>query len=141
MQSLTPGEIRALWARAEDRIHHEPNTGCWLYGGSISGRGYGMLSHRAKNLSVHRLAYERFKGPIPTGLVVDHLCRTPLCVNPDHLEVVTQFENVMRGRAFVARYAKVTHCAAGHAYDAGRCGGTVAHAGVSVKEGGTSVAC
>lgn len=70
----------------------------------------------------HRFAYERFVGTIPAGLQIDHLCRTRLCVNPAHLEPVTNRENVLRGLA-----ATRTHCAKGHPVIDGRsCGVCVA---------------
>jgi hypothetical protein len=58
----------------------------------------------------HRVSYELFKGPIPDGLQIDHLCRTTACVNPAHLEAVTQLENARRASA------EITHCKNGHEY-------------------------
>lgn len=67
-------------------------TPCWIWQGPVYGSGYGAAS---KELA-HRWAYERARGPIPQGLTIDHLCCVPLCVNPDHLEVVTMAENCRR---------------------------------------------
>lgn len=60
----------------------------------------------------HRVAYEALVGPIPGGLVLDHLCRNPGCYNPTHLEPVTNAENIRRG------YAVKTNCPHGHEYTA-----------------------
>ena len=65
----------------------------------------------------HRLAYELVKGPISDGLQIDHLCRNRACINPDHLEAVTQRENILRGEGVAALNARKTHCPQGHAYD------------------------
>lgn len=68
--------------------------GCWLWKGSINkATKYGLWRGRP----AHRWAYELFKGQIPTGLDLDHLCRVRDCVNPDHLEPVTMQENFKRG--------------------------------------------
>ena len=101
-------------------VSPEPNTGCWIWTGALS-RGYGVFSVTTKTLkktwAAHRLLYETEKGPIPEGLGLDHLCRNKWCVNPDHLEPVTQKENVRRGDAAAVqrrrRLAK-THCDGGH---------------------------
>ncbi|MFG2076909.1 HNH endonuclease signature motif containing protein [Nonomuraea maritima] len=86
-------------------------SGCWLWTGTI-GRlnGYGTFSVRQKKVYAHRWAYEHFVGPIPEGYQVDHLCRVRDCVNPTHLEAVTQEENLRR------QAAAVTHCHEGHEY-------------------------
>ena len=96
-----------IWAK----ISPEPNSGCWLWTGGLgSNLGYGKFNHK----QAHRAAYEAFRGPIPPGLTIDHLCRTPSCVNPDHLEPVTHRENILRGRSLFAMNAKKTHCPRGH---------------------------
>lgn len=97
-----------------------PN-GCWIWAGSVNNVGYGYISvgprTDKRNVLAHRASYEQFVGPIPDGLVIDHLCRTPRCVRPDHLEPVTQQENVLRSPiAIAARYAARTHCNNGHEY-------------------------
>lgn len=73
-----------------------------------------------RTLTAHRVGYELLKAPIPPGLVVDHKCYNPSCVNPDHLEPVTQAENMRRSwlhspkRATAERLERKTHCKHGH---------------------------
>lgn len=76
----------------------DPDTGCWLWGGARSGLGYGII-RRGKTQFAHRWMYVQHRGPIPEGLALDHLCHTPPCVNPDHLEPVTNAENLRRGNS------------------------------------------
>jgi hypothetical protein len=67
----------------------------------------------------HRWSYEHYIGPIESGLVIDHLCRTPTCVNPYHLEPVTSAENLVRGvgpQVTRERHANRTHCKRGHEF-------------------------
>ena len=92
---------------------------CWIWTGHISKSGYGMfaLEHR-KPVGAHRMSYELSVGPIPQGLVIDHLCRKRICVRPSHLEVVTQRENLMRSPTFQATNANKTQCPQGHQYSA-----------------------
>ncbi len=72
--------------------------GCWDWLGSLSTNGYGSIWHEGHNVRAHRFAYEYFgRATIPFDKEVDHLCRNHKCVNPDHLELVTRRENVMRG--------------------------------------------
>jgi hypothetical protein len=100
-----------LWARIEEK------DGCWLWLGTVSQQGYGKMKVGGVTRRVHRVAYELYVGPIPTGLVLDHLCRVRNCVNPDHLEAVTQHENLSRGvKTTVARAALSTHCPHGHEF-------------------------
>lgn len=95
-------------------------TPCWLWEGCKGIDGYGSMRFKGKPRRVHRVAYELWKGPIPEGLQLDHLCRVRACCNPAHLEPVTCKENVRRGdqgkyRAEI-NHAK-THCPSGHPYD------------------------
>jgi hypothetical protein len=85
---------------------------CWLWTGAVGTSGYGRIGDGYRTDQVHRVAYELHVGPIPDGLHIDHLCRVKLCVNPDHLEAVTQAEN--NRRAAAAR--TVTHCKRGHEF-------------------------
>jgi hypothetical protein len=73
-------------------------TGCQVWIGATNNKGYGVLSLDGARHLAHRIAYESAYGPIPDGMVVDHLCRVRNCVNPLHLEVVTSGENQRRGR-------------------------------------------
>jgi len=92
-----------------DRYKVVPD-GCWLWQGPLSPNGYG----RTSKWYAHRAMYEILMGPIPPRLVIDHLCRVRRCVNPDHMEVVTRGENVLRGETVSARAARQTHCKRGH---------------------------
>lgn len=86
---------------------------CWLFGGWLD-NGYGRFSVRGVDTRAHRLAWETLVGPIPTGLVIDHLCRVRSCCNPAHLEPVTHQVNILRGEAPSANLARRTHCSEGH---------------------------
>ncbi len=78
------------------------DMGCWIWTGTTDGKGYGMVSFRSKDRRAHRVSFEVFKGPIPTGMHVRHRCDTPSCVNPAHLTLGTAKDNAMdreaRGR-------------------------------------------
>jgi hypothetical protein len=83
-----------------------PWTGCWLWDGRrFSRNGYGRVWHDGKERQAHRVTYELLVGPIPQGLILDHLpkCRVRCCVNPDHLEPVTHRTNTLRGEAVLFR--------------------------------------
>ncbi len=90
-------------------------SGCWLWTGGLVRHGYGAF-HLQKNRKVHahRFAYQLWKGPLDRTMDVDHLCKVKCCVNPDHLEMVTHRENVLRGNARAAHQARQTHCKNGH---------------------------
>lgn len=87
-----------------------PMTGCWDWNGAVQSQGYGNYQSKL----AHRVSYEIHAGKIPQGLTLDHLCRNRLCVNPKHLEPVTQYENNMRGESVVAHNKRKTHCINGH---------------------------
>ena len=87
---------------------------CWLWTAG-NANGYGRFSIGGGRLvASHRFAWELLVGPIPKGLQVDHLCRTPACVNPEHLEPVTQRENCLRGEAPTVQVYRNGRCARGH---------------------------
>lgn len=92
-------------------------AGCWIWQGYISKSGYGQISIKKKSYKAHRLSYQEFKGSIPAGLEIDHLCRVRNCINPGHLEAVTKKENILRGTSFAATNAKKATCPLGHTYD------------------------
>lgn len=78
----------------------DEETGCWVWQRSTDRSGYGQTSPRRHGHTiVHRAVWERFVGPIPDGLTLDHLCRNKACSNPRHLEPVTNEENVRRAAA------------------------------------------
>ena len=91
---------------------------CWNWMGSTTNLGYAEFYFNATKTPAHRFAYEDRVGPIPDGYLMDHLCRTPSCVNPDHLEAVTHRENVLRGTSPAAECARKTHCKRGHPFAA-----------------------
>ena len=82
---------------AEERFwaNVDRSESCWLWTGSLS-RGYGQVMMHGRMVRAHRYAYELLVGSIPTGLTIDHLCHVKNCVNPAHLEPVTQSENMRR---------------------------------------------
>ena len=128
---ITLSERLALWSIPE------PNSGCVLWT-KATRDGYGRIgvtvaANQRRTVLVHRAAYELARGPIPEGLQIDHLCRVRACINPSHMEPVTQRTNILRGEAISAKNAKKTTCPRGHPYDMvvrtrGRWGGGVERA-------------
>lgn len=96
-----------------------PNE-CWLWIPRLGGGGYGQIYIKGKQRYVHRVSYELANGPIPHGLVVDHICKVRHCVNPAHLRAVTTRENIIHARAW-EQGAQVqrskTRCPKDHPYD------------------------
>lgn len=80
-------------------------TGCWTLNLAVT-RQSAVIRVNGKQMAVHRAAWEALRGPIPAGLVIDHLCRNPKCWNPDHLEPVTQRINLLWGHGPVGKYAR-----------------------------------
>lgn len=93
-------------------VLHE--NGCWEWAGSRQHDGYGVIRRDKTADMAHRLMYERSKGPVPDGMHLDHLCRNPWCVNPDHLEAVPPRVNILRGVGASAVNAKRIKCKHGH---------------------------
>lgn len=119
--------------RLMKRIEVQAN-GCWKFIGGIDINGYGVFSEDGHNTRAHRSSYKYFKGPIPEGLDIDHVCHKPeecpggkncphrLCVNPDHLEPVTREENTDTKRAHTGKVwgaiqSAKTHCPRDHEYN------------------------
>lgn len=105
--------------RFERKYMPEPNSGCWLWLNALDKGGYGVFTIRRgvgnkANIAAHRFSYETYAGPIPEGRVVDHLCRVRSCVNPSHMELVTQRENVLRGD--LGKRMVATLCENGHPF-------------------------
>lgn len=95
---------------------------CWEWTGAITSWGYGQFRPDYPDYKVcsvvHRYSYELHVGPIPNGFQVDHLCRNRKCVNPSHLEAVTQLENIRRGFSQATINRLRTHCPKRHPYSA-----------------------
>ena len=87
---------------------------CWLWNGSMYQNGYGKYGRRG--IMAHRIFYTLFRERVPEDMSLDHLCRNRKCVNPDHLEIVTFLENVMRGDSQHAINARKSHCKQGHEF-------------------------
>lgn len=109
-------QIKGTWARGHnnkqtyaqtlsrffEHVHTEPNSGCWIWCAAlVSGGRYGGFSADGRDIRAHRFSYLLLKGPIPPGKELDHLCRTTVCVNPDHLEPVSHKENMRRGKSTI----------------------------------------
>ena len=116
-------ELARFWAKVNKEgpvPQHAPDLGpCWIWKrGKTSGYG-GFHPAKGQTVLAHRYAYEVTVGPIPDGLVVDHLCRRPACVRPSHLEPVTNLENLRRGAGYALRNGLRTACVNGHEYTPG----------------------
>lgn len=98
--------------RVLSRVTHEGD--CWIWTGARNDRGYGVATVGKQLVYVHRLVNWVVRGPIDDGLVVDHLCRTPLCVNPLHTQAVPPVVNTRRGEGNGSQ----TECPSGHPYNA-----------------------
>jgi hypothetical protein len=99
----------------------EPNTGCWLWREHVGNCGYALvrpyLHGKNRTMLAHRLSYELFKGPIPMGLTIDHLCRVKSCVNPAHLEAVSNRVNQFRNpQSLTGNNSRKICCLHGHPF-------------------------
>lgn len=96
-------------------------SGCWNWTGALR-KGYASfrvgshLDGTRKTVYAHRFVWEQIHGPIPQELQIDHLCRNPRCVNPEHMELVTARANTLRGNTITANNLKKTHCHRGHEF-------------------------
>lgn len=115
--ALNPANPRGPYRKrpVDERFwkHVERTAECFLWLAALDKHGYGVFNDGARVVRAHRFAYEQAYGPVPDGLVLDHLCRTPACVRPEHLEAVTQQVNVQRA----VRHGPVPKatCGKGHA--------------------------
>lgn len=111
-QDRCPDIATRFWSKVQK------TADCWEWQAGKQGKGrYGSFKVAGRDVYAHRFAYElTYDCQIPAGLQLDHLCRNTSCVNPDHLEIVNNRENVLRGISFAALCAAQTHCKYGHAF-------------------------
>lgn len=106
---------RTTLERFEEKYIPEPNSGCWLWTAGTA-CGYGAFKDDIwGEQRAHRVSYRFYKGDIPPGKEIDHLCKVKLCVNPEHLEAVPHKINMFRAdQGVVAKNWHKTHCVNGH---------------------------
>jgi len=100
------------------RISIDPINGCWIWNGADV-NGYGNVRINKIGYRVHRLMYAWKVGPIPNGKgkeipVLDHICNNRICCNPEHLRLISDTENILRGNGATAKKARQVFCKRGH---------------------------
>lgn len=117
MQRTTRPPAERFWAKV-NKNGPLPTEGtaigqCWIWTGAMSNHGYGTFNAGSgRYVSTHRYAYELTYGPIPDGLVGDHLCRRHECCRPSHIQAVSNAENLRRGK----HHSDNEECLNGHKY-------------------------
>jgi uncharacterized protein YfaT (DUF1175 family) len=94
--------------------HVVKTDNCWLWTGRRDGFGYGHFKAHGRTLKAHRVAWTLKNGAIPDDKTLDHVCRNPQCVNPAHIALVSNKQNILRGVSPTAKNALKTHCERGH---------------------------
>ena len=102
----TESNLLARWTSKVQKGEH-----CWLWTGARNGKGYGVMKVNQRHRKAYRIAWELAYGPIPDGMDLHHLCETPLCVRPSHLEAVTPSAHRQR------HAGRNDTCPHGHPYD------------------------
>ena len=112
--NFTRGNIWRSWGTKERLLYlsePEPNSGCWLWLGTQNKKGYGNFQGRIAS----RVSYIAFRGEIAPDLTIDHLCKNKSCINPAHLEAVSNRENILRATTtLTGQLARRTTCGYGH---------------------------
>ena len=108
---ISPKDLQRFWSKVKK------TNNCWEWTATRD-NGYGRFNLNGKLIYAHRFSYEQINGSVPKGLQLDHLCRNPICVNPEHLEAVTNKENCIRGdHKTNSNNRKKTHCIRGHEFN------------------------
>jgi hypothetical protein len=111
--------LRPVLERFEEKVERVTDSGCWVWMGALSIGGYGKFLVDGRLIYVHRFTYETWRGPIPAGLVLDHVCRVRCCCSPWHVRAVTQRENAVHNSlSMAAVHSAKDRC--------GKCGGEYA---------------
>lgn len=97
------------------RVNIDPHE-CWNWN---ENRTYPTAYFDGNKEKAYRFSYSIFNGALKEGLVIDHLCRNPRCVNPEHLEQITNGENIRRGINPISENYKKTQCNRGHPFNVG----------------------
>ena len=99
------------------KVALDEETNCWVWKLKPTDTGYGIYNTHSKVFKAHRVSWRIFKGPLTDGLVIDHMCKNRMCVNPAHLREVDSHTNTMENSNwFVALNKLKTHCPSGHEY-------------------------
>lgn len=116
MTDTKPTTLYTALLAAQYKVHPivDESTGCHFWPGATDMRGYGKMSRNGRTVSAHRWYWIQAKGPIPEGLQLDHLCRNRRCCNPEHLELVTNRENQLRGNHPNMVAHRENRCRRGH---------------------------
>lgn len=85
---------KSLMERINEKIERITESGCWIWTGYVTEYGYGRFRVNGKKKLIHRVMYEQIKGEIPNGMIACHICDIPSCVNPDHIFIGTDQDNV-----------------------------------------------
>lgn len=110
-----PAAVQRAGEKILRRVSYRPGD-CWIWTGAVNTDGYGVAeigsiaSGGRVSVAPHRVVYRWLTGPVPTGLELDHLCREPRCVNPQHLEPVTTRVNILRSTGPAAKNAAMPTC-------------------------------
>jgi hypothetical protein len=112
-EPVRPTPEQRFWSKVQRAALDD----CWLWTAARNPHGYGRVQINGSFHQAHRISYELTVGPIPDGLSLDHLCRVRNCVNPAHLEPVTNRVNGLRGVSPAAINAAKAECVNGHAFD------------------------